>query len=113
MHPFVLSNDPRQREQNNIALLTAFGFALTGEDGSLTSGLKALPVEEATSSGAVSGPVRDTSERIARLFTGGSTGRPRMWDKTVGNLVGEAAFLAQGGYGEILRGYQAADALPA
>jgi len=29
------------------------------------------------------------------LFTGGSTGRPRIWSKTVENLIGEAAYLVE------------------
>jgi acyl-coenzyme A synthetase/AMP-(fatty) acid ligase len=70
-------------------------FALTDEPGSLPSGLTELPMGAAVerARGAVS--VRDKGERIVRLFTGGSTGRPRMWDKTVENLLGEAAFLAE------------------
>jgi acyl-coenzyme A synthetase/AMP-(fatty) acid ligase len=31
---------------------------------------------------------------MVRLFTGGSTGRPQIWPKTVGNLFGEAFFMA-------------------
>jgi len=30
---------------------------------------------------------------ILRLFTGGSTGKPKLWSKTPANLLGEAAFL--------------------
>jgi len=32
---------------------------------------------------------------IVRLFTGGSTGKPQVWPKTVGNLFGEACFMAE------------------
>lgn len=32
---------------------------------------------------------------IVSLFTGGSTGTPQVWPKTVGNLFGEAFFMAQ------------------
>ncbi len=32
---------------------------------------------------------------MVRLFTGGTTGKPQVWPKTVGNLFGEAFFMAQ------------------
>jgi len=32
---------------------------------------------------------------MVRLFTGGTTGRPQVWPKTVGNLFGEAYFMAE------------------
>ena len=32
---------------------------------------------------------------IVRLFTGGSTGKPQVWPKTVGNLFGEAFFMVE------------------
>jgi acyl-coenzyme A synthetase/AMP-(fatty) acid ligase len=38
--------------------------------------------------------LRDVDEAFAWLFTGGSTGEPRMWQKTPRNLIGEAAHLA-------------------
>lgn len=49
---------------------------------------------------------REIIRRFGRFpFRNGALGRT--------TTAAEAAFLAQGGYGEILRGYQAADALPA
>ena len=33
-------------------------------------------------------------KQIARIFTGGSTGKPKIWPKTLHNLFGEAAFLS-------------------
>ncbi len=32
---------------------------------------------------------------MVRLFTGGTTGKPQIWPKTVGNLFGEAFFMAE------------------
>jgi len=68
-------------------------FALVDDPDGLPAWLAALPVDEEESDpgpGAVRGP----ADRIARLFTGGSTGRPRVWEKTVENLLGDAAFQA-------------------
>lgn len=39
--------------------------------------------------------VRPPDRTIASLFTGGSTGKPRIWSKTPANLLGEAIHLAQ------------------
>ncbi len=70
-------------------------YVLTEGPGPLPEGMMELPVEERAAGGDLSGPVRDAGERIARLFTGGSTGCPRIWDKTAHNLLGEADFLAK------------------
>lgn len=39
--------------------------------------------------------VPDPGTEILRLYTGGSTGKPKTWSKTVENLFGEACFLAE------------------
>jgi len=41
------------------------------------------------------GQARDLDAPYAWLFTGGSTGRPQIWSKTIGNLWGEALNLAR------------------
>jgi len=69
-------------------------FVLTGGSGRLPAGLSNLPVEVPASGGDLSGPVRDPDQRIVRIFTGGSTGRPRLWDTTAHPLLGEALYLA-------------------
>jgi acyl-coenzyme A synthetase/AMP-(fatty) acid ligase len=51
------------------------------------------PGESAPAETAFCVPAPDTE--WVRLFTGGSTGRPRIWSKTVENLAGEAAHLVQ------------------
>ena len=38
---------------------------------------------------------RGTDETFVGLFTGGSTGRPRLWNKTPVGLIGEAVYLAK------------------
>lgn len=71
-------------------------FILGGDPASRPAGLVELPLE-GPAAGGKDAPRRGRAahERIARLFTGGSTGCPRIWDKTARNLVGEAAFLAE------------------
>jgi acyl-coenzyme A synthetase/AMP-(fatty) acid ligase len=40
-------------------------------------------------------PAAPVDKVMVQLFTGGSTGSPQIWPKTVGNLFGEAFFMAQ------------------
>ena len=41
-------------------------------------------------------PTRVSARReLLRLFTGGSTGAPKIWSKTAGNIFGEASFMAR------------------
>lgn len=50
-------------------------------------------VKEAPAEAAVL--ARDADEPFLHLFTGGSTGTPRLWSKTPSNLFGEAFYLAE------------------
>lgn len=50
-------------------------------------------VKEAPAEAAVL--ARDADEPFLHLFTGGSTGSPRLWSKTPSNLFGEAFYLAE------------------
>jgi acyl-coenzyme A synthetase/AMP-(fatty) acid ligase len=70
-------------------------FVLSDDPASLPEGLAEL--SENGDGGREEGPhpARGPDERLLRLYTGGSTGRPRMWDKTVDNLLGEAVFQAE------------------
>lgn len=40
-------------------------------------------------------PAAPVDKVVVRLFTGGSTGNPQVWPKTVGNLFGEAFYMAK------------------
>ena len=40
-------------------------------------------------------PLANSGGEVLRLFTGGSTGVPRLWAKTSTNIIGEALFLAE------------------
>ncbi|MCG6535406.1 MAG: hypothetical protein L7F78_12105, partial [Syntrophales bacterium LBB04] len=39
--------------------------------------------------------IRDPDEPFLRLFTGGSTGRPKVWSKSPRNLLAEAFYLRE------------------
>jgi len=78
---------------------TGFGRALLGSDEvELPAGVSAVPAALAPEpAGQARAPlrVRPADQPFVRLFTGGSTGRPRVWPKTPANLLGEAAYLAR------------------
>ena len=53
-----------------------------------------LPITTCLPEGRIPVPVRPPDEPFVWLFTGGSTGKPRIWAKTPANLFGEAFHLA-------------------
>lgn len=73
---------------------TGVGLAITDDLGVLPTGMGGiLPAFD-------SGELRLTralepDTEIVRLYTGGSTGKPKTWSKTVQNLFGEACYLAE------------------
>ncbi len=58
-------------------------------------GLERIAPPEFHPAAAMPEPVRRPDEIFMKLFTGGSTGTPRIWEKTPAGLLGEAAFLAR------------------
>ncbi len=72
-----------------------FTLAVVDRDAPLPSEVQALlPVPDGSFQTAGFAPPRPDAGWVS-LFTGGSTGRPRIWSKTVGNLIGEAAYLVE------------------
>jgi acyl-coenzyme A synthetase/AMP-(fatty) acid ligase len=66
---------------------------LTDQPQALPPGLTAV-VPSPAAGELAPGPA-DPRRVVARLFTGGSTGRPQIWSKTAGNLFGEALYLGR------------------
>jgi acyl-coenzyme A synthetase/AMP-(fatty) acid ligase len=75
---------------------TGFKFAISDNDKDLPHGVEAIiPLSRP-------GQVINLSQKTAvdpdrewlRLYTGGSTGTPRIWSKTIKNLLGEASYLS-------------------
>ena len=58
-------------------------------------GAEVIRVEECRPSDRPLNLVRTPDRAFVSLFTGGSTGKPRIWSKTPANLFGEAIHLAQ------------------
>jgi acyl-coenzyme A synthetase/AMP-(fatty) acid ligase len=77
-------------EMQRVAGITR---VLTDHPQDLPPGLTAL-VPTPAAAELAPGPA-DPHRVVARLFTGGSTGRPQIWSKTAGNLFGEAIYLGR------------------
>ncbi len=89
--PHSLSDSVIQQTIRN----THCTLALSDEPLLLPEGVYNMVVEENGLSDFRYQPVRTLTEPIVSLFTGGSTGRPKLWDKSALNLFGEAIFLRQ------------------
>lgn len=71
-----------------------FRLAVVDGDRPLPPGVAPVCPDPASGGGAgFEGSLPRPDAEWVRLFTGGSTGRPRIWSKTVENLVGESAYL--------------------
>jgi acyl-coenzyme A synthetase/AMP-(fatty) acid ligase len=91
--PYAISGATLQEAQQSIP----FTHALIEKDCTLPAGIKALAwpaTPEETACGGAPGCIAWDSPWLY-LFTGGSTGTPRVWSKTPRNLIMEAAYLAR------------------
>jgi acyl-coenzyme A synthetase/AMP-(fatty) acid ligase len=76
---------------------TGFRTAVADRRAVLPHGVKAIYPEECRGdvSRLTGRPPRDPNSVILGLYTGGSTGRPRMWSKTLKNLLAESVYLSR------------------
>jgi acyl-coenzyme A synthetase/AMP-(fatty) acid ligase len=89
----LLPHDLSGRALQELAADRPFGFALTSDDRALPSAVKGLQTQDLLACAAP--PIRwaePASGPVVFLFTGGSTGRARVWSKTAHNLFEEARY---------------------
>ncbi|OPY85076.1 MAG: Long-chain-fatty-acid--CoA ligase [Syntrophus sp. PtaU1.Bin208] len=68
---------------------------LTDRDDVNFAGVERITPPDFRPAAALPTPLLDPQDTCLKLFTGGSTGTPRIWDKTPAGLLGESAFLAR------------------
>ncbi len=75
--------------------LTAFELAVVDADYPLPPGTRPLKISRLDPESPIPAPQPpiDPDRPWVHLFTGGSTGTPQLWTKTVRNLLGEAGYL--------------------
>ncbi len=71
--------------------------AILGPNAEVTRDVRVLeiPGQAAPADSCTLEPVRKDDEPMVHLFTGGSTGKPRVWTKTVANIMGEAWYMSR------------------
>lgn len=89
--PPNLSANALQQMQESVG----FDYAVVDKKRDLPGGVQLLSCSPDAKSFSLpeSAPAPDAT--LLQLFTGGSTGSPRIWSKTVANIVGEARFMAE------------------
>lgn len=92
--PLVLPYAHSAHVLSEMRALTGFEYAITDTHKELPQGVEPLRPEALT--GAEPDPYHGKNlsldRGLLRLFTGGSTGEPRIWSKTIKNLFSEAIY---------------------
>ncbi len=101
--PLILPHAVSTAALEQIRRQCGITLAVMDAERALPEGVDRVVPNRPAAAGTDAGPVGEAPEPDkvwVRLFTGGSTGRPQIWSKTVGNLLGEAAYQAGSfGYG--------------
>ena len=108
--PLVLPHALSTPAVTQIHRRIAFTAAVVDGDRFLPAGVDPVFADPASTAAVAPGPLQtlpSPDTEWVRLFTGGSTGRPQIWSKTVANLLGEAAYQAD------FFGYRPADRIVA
>jgi len=74
---------------------TGFNFAIADHPEEMPSGVEIITPLSASIENIQPGSLRDPDEPFLYLFTGGSTGKPKVWSKSPRNLLAEAFYLRQ------------------
>jgi acyl-coenzyme A synthetase/AMP-(fatty) acid ligase len=93
LFPYAFSESTLSQAHQNIA----YTHALADEDQPLPDGVERIPLPELSADSAYRQrhPAMQPDATWIYLFTGGSTGTPRIWSKTPRNLLLESANLAK------------------
>jgi acyl-coenzyme A synthetase/AMP-(fatty) acid ligase len=93
--PFILPHSFHPQVLNEIHETRPFRLILADTAVDPPEGAEVIRVEECRPSNRPLKFVRTPDRAFVSLFTGGSTGKPRIWSKTPANLFGEAINLAR------------------
>jgi acyl-coenzyme A synthetase/AMP-(fatty) acid ligase len=74
---------------------TGFNFAIADHPEEMPDGVEIITPLPAAMENIKPGSIRNPDEPFLSLFTGGSTGKPKIWSKSPRNLLAEAFYLKQ------------------
>jgi acyl-coenzyme A synthetase/AMP-(fatty) acid ligase len=92
--PFIIPHTFHPQVLREVYGARPFRLILTDAAVEPPEGAEAIRVEECRPGDRPLKLVRTPDRAFVSLFTGGSTGKPRIWSKTPANLLGEALHLA-------------------
>ena len=92
---FILPHSFDSRVLKEIQGTKPFHLILADRAVDPPAGTNVIPLGECFPDDSPLALVRPPDRSFVSLFTGGSTGKPRIWDKTPANLFGEAIYLAR------------------
>ena len=93
--PFILPHAFHPQVLDDVQVAHPYRLILADTAVEPPEGAAVIGIEECLPSQGLLKLVRPPDKTFLSLFTGGSTGRPRMWSKTPINLFGEAINLAK------------------
>ena len=93
--PFILPHAYHPQVLREVQVARPFSLILADTAVEPPEGVAAIGMEECRPSHRLPKLVRPPDKAFLSLFTGGSTGKPRIWSKTPANLFGEALHLAK------------------
>jgi acyl-coenzyme A synthetase/AMP-(fatty) acid ligase len=93
--PFILPHAYQPQVLREVQAARPFSLILADAAVEPPGGAAVIAVEECRPSRRLPKLVRPPDKAFLALFTGGSTGKPRIWSKTPANLFGEALHLAK------------------
>lgn len=93
--PFILPHTIHPQVLREVHAVRPFRLILADTAVEPPEGAAVIPMEECRPVRRSLKLVRPPDETFVSLFTGGSTGKPRIWSKTPANLFGEALHLAE------------------
>ncbi len=94
--PLLLPYAPTPDALEQLRRAVAFTRMITDDPALTLPGVAALSIDSADGKPCPPLPTScDPDRELLRIFTGGSTGSPRLWSKTCANILGEALFLSR------------------
>jgi acyl-coenzyme A synthetase/AMP-(fatty) acid ligase len=93
--PFILPHAFHPQVLKEVQAARPFRLILADAAVAPPAGVAVIGMDECRPSGRSLKLVRPADRVFLSLFTGGSTGKPRIWSKTPANLFGEALHLAR------------------